>query len=86
MLLLTPPHLLEKPLSPEDHKWIADHGGEEVSRVVSLGYEHYSKRTILQAILPPELEQVPTGFEQVGHIAHYNLDEEFLPYRNLIGE
>lgn len=86
MLLLAPPHLMKRPLSEEDHAWIAANGGEEVTRVISLGYENYSKHAILRAIFPPEVQAVPSGFEQVGHIAHYNLREEHLPYKNIIGE
>ena len=40
---------------------------------------------VLRAILPAEVEQIPTGFETVGHIAHFNLRECHLPYKNLIG-
>ena len=84
MLLLAPPHL--RPLSAEDHEWIAANGGEEVTRVISMDYESFTKHTILRAILPPDVQDVPSGFELVGHIAHYNLEEEHLPYKHIIGE
>lgn len=77
---------MKKPLSSEDHEWIASNGGEEVTRRISLTYGDYSKRTVLQAILPDEIdEEIPTGYEKIGHIAHYNLKEEHLPYKNIIG-
>ena len=82
-MLLGPPHL--RPLSTEDHEWIAANGGEEVTRVITLDYETFPKRTILRAILPPEVQEVPSGIELVGHIAHYNLGEEHLPYKHIIG-
>ena len=86
MLLLTPSHLMKTPLLPVDRDWITAHGGEEITWVVRLGYEHFSKRTILRAILPADVKEVPVGFEFVGHIAHYNLKEEHLSYKNIIGE
>lgn len=39
----------------------------------------------LQKLLPEAVE-VPAAFEAVGHIAHFNLREEQLPYRHLIGQ
>ena len=72
-------------LSEEDHGWIASNGGEETTHSVSLDYSHYSFNAVLKAVLPPRLKEVPNGFEEVGHIAHLNLREECLPYKNLIG-
>lgn len=86
VLLLVPHHLMKKPLSSTDHEWIAANGGEEVTRVVSLAYDRYSRHAILKAILPTTVMYVPGGFELVGHIVHYNLREEHLPYRYIIGE
>ena len=86
VLLLAPPHLMKRPLSSEDHDWIAAHGGEEVTWTITLGYNDYTKHTILRAVLPVEVQEVPSGFEQVGHIAHFNLREEHLPYKNVIGK
>ena len=42
-------------------------------------------KAILRAVLPDEVEQIPTAFEMVGHIAHLNLRESQLPYKKLIG-
>jgi tRNA (guanine37-N1)-methyltransferase len=56
---------------------------------VRLGYEHAGVEAVLRRLLPPALvaasEELPTGFEIVGHVAHMNLREEFLPHRALIG-
>ncbi|KAK4054732.1 tRNA(m(1)G37)methyltransferase [Microbotryomycetes sp. JL201] len=47
----------------------------------------YHADQILQAILPETLlDESPTSFTQVGHIAHLNLRDEYLPYRHLIGQ
>lgn len=40
---------------------------------------------ILEALLPKGII-VPSAFETVGHIAHLNLREEHLPYKNLIAK
>lgn len=85
VLLLTPHHLMEKPLSVEEQQWISENGGEEGTQSVRLCYEDYSKHAVLKAILPADVKEVPVSFETVGHIAHYNLREEHLPYRSIIG-
>ncbi|ODQ63233.1 hypothetical protein NADFUDRAFT_48142, partial [Nadsonia fulvescens var. elongata DSM 6958] len=52
-----------------------------------LDYTHWRADEILSAILPEKLlGEVPTGFTVIGHIAHLNLRDEYLPYKNLIGE
>ena len=86
VILLTPEQCRKSPLTPDDHQWITDNGGTEITHVMSLHYSYFSKYTILRAILPPEIVDVPTGFEQVGHIAHLNLREETLPFKKIIGK
>ncbi|KAJ9657020.1 tRNA(m(1)G37)methyltransferase [Neophaeococcomyces mojaviensis] len=54
-----------------------------------LSYDDWSMSDILGAILPELSEdegQNPSGFAQVGHVAHLNLREQFLPYKYLIGQ
>jgi len=42
---------------------------------------------VLRAILPEELVgEAPSSFTTVGHIAHMNLKDEYLPWKTLIGE
>ena len=38
----------------------------------------------VQRVLPKI--EVPSSFEAVGHIAHYNLREQHMPYRKIIGQ
>ncbi|KAJ9157246.1 tRNA (guanine(37)-N1)-methyltransferase [Pleurostoma richardsiae] len=54
---------------------------------LKLGYDYWDPRDVLQAILPEELhDDIPTGFNTAGHVAHLNLREHHLPYKKLIGE
>jgi tRNA (guanine37-N1)-methyltransferase len=39
----------------------------------------------MQEVLPEGVD-VPSSFETVGHIAHFNLREEHLPYKAIIGQ
>ena len=86
VILLKPAEVLDSPLSEEDRQWIRCNGGEETTHTVSLDYSHFSNYAILRAVLPLELKEVPTGFEPVGHIAHFNLRKEYLPFKEVIGE
>ncbi|EAU92537.2 tRNA (guanine-N(1)-)-methyltransferase [Coprinopsis cinerea okayama7 len=54
---------------------------------VNLDYNYWTADEILQSFLPEELrEGAPSGFAMVGHIAHLNLNEEYLPYKYIIGQ
>ena len=54
---------------------------------LTLNYGYWKAEEILAAILPEELlGEIPTGFTVVGHVAHLNVREEYLPYRFLIGQ
>ncbi len=58
------------------------------SFTLELGYDHLSSDQILEALLPVSVVQtdgVPSGFTIVGHIAHLNLLDVYLPYRFLVG-
>ncbi len=52
---------------------------------VTIGYDHLVVEDVLKKILPPGVE-IPSSFEQAGHIAHLNLREESLPYKYIIGQ
>lgn len=49
-----------------------------------LTYENLKSEEVLRAVLP-EGQDVTSGFSRVGHIAHLNLRDHQLPYKNLIG-
>lgn len=50
-----------------------------------LTYNNLKSEEVLEAVLP-EGQNVTSGFSRVGHIAHMNLRDHQLPYKNLIGE
>ncbi|KAE9590150.1 putative tRNA (guanine(37)-N(1))-methyltransferase [Lupinus albus] len=56
---------------------------------LTLGYSYWSADHVLKQILPPGVE-VPSSFETIvkanGHIAHLNLHDELLPYKDVIAK
>ena len=58
---------------------------------VTVTYANYSLDQVIKAILPDHLAKdkpVNTGssYSLIGHIAHFNLKDQVLPYKHLIGE
>ena len=52
-----------------------------------LDYKHWTYHDIMTSILSAsEQSEMPSGFSQVGHVAHLNLREQYLPYKDLIAE
>ncbi|KAL2207246.1 guanine-N(1)--methyltransferase [Sarocladium strictum] len=52
-----------------------------------LDYSHWSYVDIMKSILPEELaDEIPTGFNSAGHVAHLNLRDRYLPYKYVIAE
>ncbi|KAJ7956598.1 tRNA (guanine(37)-N1)-methyltransferase [Quillaja saponaria] len=56
---------------------------EVVPYSLTLGYSYWGADHVLKQILPPGAE-VPSSFETIGHIAHLNLHDELLPYKEVI--
>ncbi|CAN9502137.1 unnamed protein product [Ophioblennius macclurei] len=52
---------------------------------LKLTYDNLKSEEVLEAVLP-QGQDVTSGFSRVGHIAHMNLREHQLPYKNLIGQ
>ena len=46
---------------------------------------NHTRMARVQKLLPDGVE-VPSAYEAVGHIAHFNLREEHLPFKHLIGQ
>ena len=56
------------------------------SHELETGYEHLTAEEILRQVIPAAITaEIPSSFETVGHIAHLNLRDELLPYRQSIG-
>ncbi|CAL5866120.1 uncharacterized protein PFLUO_LOCUS327 [Penicillium psychrofluorescens] len=52
-----------------------------------LDYDFWNYADIIAAILPEnDMQEIPQGFTQVGHVLHLNLREQFYPYKHIIAE
>ncbi|XVF88485.1 hypothetical protein PTKIN_Ptkin19aG0055100 [Pterospermum kingtungense] len=64
---------------------------EVVPYSLTLGYSYWPADHILKQILPPGVE-VPSSFETIvnlnpsGHVAHLNIHDELLPFKNVIAK
>ncbi|KAI9025677.1 guanine(37)-N1-methyltransferase [Hyaloraphidium curvatum] len=59
--------------------------GRATTYDVTVDYDYWLPEQILASILPADVT-VPASFEQVGHIAHFNLRDEHEPYKHIIGQ
>lgn len=59
-------------------------GASLVGHEVKMGYEHLCATDAIARLLPEGVE-VPSGFETIGQIAHFNLRPVHEPYKELIG-
>lgn len=58
---------------------------------VTITYENYTIEQVIKAIIPDELMEdkrvnTGSGYSLIGHIAHFNLRDEVLPYKSIIGK
>ncbi|KAJ7978841.1 tRNA (guanine(37)-N1)-methyltransferase [Quillaja saponaria] len=58
---------------------------EVVPYSLTLGYSYWGADHVLKQILPPGAE-VPSSFETIGRIAHLNLHDELLHYKDVIAK
>jgi tRNA (guanine37-N1)-methyltransferase len=87
--------LLNPEVKPEDQKtWSKSlREGVEKEEVgiipyeLKLDYDHWNYLDIVKSILPEDEQgEIPQGFSMVGHVAHMNLREEYLPYKSILAE
>lgn len=54
---------------------------------LNIGYDYWSYHDVLSSLLPEEMkDDVPSGFNTAGHVAHLNLRDHHLPYKMLIAQ
>jgi tRNA (guanine37-N1)-methyltransferase len=58
---------------------------------VTITYANYTIEQVIKAILPDDLVEdkrvnTGSGYSLIGHIVHFNLRDEVLPYKYIIGE
>ncbi|THD24737.1 tRNA (guanine(37)-N1)-methyltransferase [Fasciola hepatica] len=53
--------------------------------LLQLTYDNFNLEQILKALLPDHVAPV-SGFTIMGHVAHFNLKPDALPYRHVIGQ
>ncbi|KAI5369410.1 Putative tRNA (guanine(37)-N(1))-methyltransferase, SAM-dependent methyltransferase TRM5/TYW2-type [Septoria linicola] len=54
---------------------------------LKLDYSYWTYHDIISAVLPEDEQgEIPSGFSQVGHVAHLNLRDEYLKYKTIIAE
>jgi len=87
LLLFSPNHVqLGNAFAEGDQAFLSKHGvnvADSQLYTVKLTYENFSYDDVLDAILPGE--NAVGGFSITGHIAHLNLKDNLLEYKNIIG-
>lgn len=66
-------------------KYVTDDIHAEIF-TLDISYDNYTVDEVLRKLLPPEIVEIPSSFEQAGHIAHLNLRDEVLPFKYIIGQ
>ena len=73
--------------SSDLQNFLRAHDADIIPYTVTLDYDFWNTDSILKAVLPEKFaDNIPGSFTGTGHIAHMNLQDEFLPYKNLIGQ
>ena len=58
---------------------------EDTEYQIDWSYDDFNAEECLRKLIP-NCEDPPTSFETIGHIAHMNLREEYMPYKEVIGQ
>ncbi|KAM6538821.1 TRNA (guanine(37)-N1)-methyltransferase [Fusarium falciforme] len=81
-----------KPASPETWSPILQEASKlgELKVVpydLEITYDFWNYFDVIKSILPEELHgEIPSGFNTVGHVAHLNIRDQYLPYKNIIAQ
>ncbi|THH08356.1 hypothetical protein EW145_g2768 [Phellinidium pouzarii] len=74
-------------LAVEALEYLENEGATFLTHTIDFTYDYWTHDEIIHAALPEELcDGSPTGFATTGHIAHLNLNDEYLPYKYIIGQ
>ncbi|CAL3967069.1 unnamed protein product [Diplocarpon coronariae] len=58
-----------------------------ISYDLKLDYSYWTYHDVMTSLLPEDAQgEIPVGFAIVGHVAHLNLRDEYLPYKKVIAE
>ncbi|VUC27815.1 unnamed protein product [Clonostachys rosea] len=88
--LVLKPHV--DPASPETWSSVLRKGSEDgeveiIPFQADFDYTYWRYLDIMKSILPEELhDEIPSGFNTAGHVAHLNLREQYRPYKEVIGQ
>lgn len=75
------------PWSPKVSELVEDNLINVIPYELHLTYDYWNYHEIASAILPEgDEEEIPSGFTLVGHVAHLNLRDKYLRYKDIIGE
>lgn len=87
--------LLKESINPDDMSTVSsstkdflrNNGTSVLPYLLWIDYDYWTAEEILDAILPQGTGiETPSGFTTVGHIAHFNLRDDLLPFKYLIGQ
>ena len=65
--------------------YLQEVGASALEYKLDLSYDHFTTDEVLTQLLPSGIE-IPSSYEQIGHVAHLNLRDSLIPYKNLIGQ
>ena len=78
------PDAFSESLPQHLREWAKSEWATPMTSTITLGYDRLTVEQVLRQMLPPEIKEVPTGFETAGHVAHLNLRDDLLPFKRLI--
>ncbi|CDW90618.1 UNKNOWN [Stylonychia lemnae] len=67
-------------------KYVNEKEYEYSEEKVQLTYQNLSMNEVLKELLPPDVGEVPSGYETVGDVAHMNLMGKLFDHRYVIGQ
>jgi len=81
--------ILLKEEPPAGDEWLRGElergDAERTSHAFEVGYDYFAADEALRTLLPRHVE-VPSSFEQAGHVVHLNLRAEHEPYKEVIAQ